>query len=61
MVDQPVFLSDDVVARLLSYDDLIPRLEEVMGKFCRGDSSGVVQPVRSVIPINPHSGYERDP
>lgn len=61
MTEQPVFLSNDVVARLLSYDDLIPRLEEVLGKFSRSDSSDVVQPVRSVIPIKNHSGYEHDP
>ncbi|NP_001188187.1 ketimine reductase mu-crystallin [Ictalurus punctatus] len=57
MTEQPVFLSNDVVARPLSYDDLIPRLEEVLGKFSRSDSSDVVQPVRSVIPIKNHSGF----
>lgn len=61
MTEQPVFLNNDVVAPLLSYDDLIPRLEEVLGKFSRSDSSDVVQPVRSVIPIKNHSGYEHDP
>lgn len=61
MAEQPVFLSNDVVKRFLSYDDLIPRLEEVLGKFSRGYSSDVVQPVRSVIPIHNHSGYEEDP
>ncbi|MCI4384109.1 hypothetical protein PGIGA_G00034760 [Pangasianodon gigas] len=57
MADQPVFLSNDVVARFLSYDELIPRLEEVLGKFSRGNSSDVVQPVRCVIPIHNHSGF----
>ncbi|XP_053495908.1 ketimine reductase mu-crystallin isoform X3 [Ictalurus furcatus] len=57
MTEQPVFLNNDVVAPLLSYDDLIPRLEEVLGKFSRSDSSDVVQPVRSVIPIQNHSGF----
>lgn len=61
MAEQPVFLSDDVVARFLSYDELIPRLEEVLGQFSRGDSSEVVQPVRSVMPIHNHHGYEDDP
>lgn len=60
MAEQPVFLSNDVVARFLTYDDLIPRLEAILGKFSQGSDSGVVQPVRSVIPINPHSGYVRD-
>lgn len=61
MTEQPVFLSNDVVARFLSYDDLIPRLEDVLGKFSRGDSSDVVQPVRCVIPMHKHNGYEGDP
>ncbi|KAG7325303.1 hypothetical protein KOW79_011619 [Hemibagrus wyckioides] len=57
MAEQPVFLSDDVVARFLSYDELIPKLEEVLGQFSRGVSSEVVQPVRSVMPIHNHHGY----
>ncbi|KAF4085296.1 hypothetical protein AMELA_G00115610 [Ameiurus melas] len=57
MAEQTVFLSDDVVARFLRYDDLIPRLEEVMGKFSQSDSSDVVQPVRSAIPIHNHNGF----
>ncbi|XP_053366874.1 ketimine reductase mu-crystallin-like [Clarias gariepinus] len=56
MPEQPVYLSNDVVTRLLTYEDLIPRLEEVMGGFSRG-SADVVQPVRSVLPIHNHSGF----
>ncbi|XP_027033460.1 ketimine reductase mu-crystallin [Tachysurus fulvidraco] len=55
--EQPVFLTDDVVARFLRYDELIPRLEEVLGKFSLSDSTEVVQPVRCVVPINKHNGY----
>ncbi|KAL7857612.1 hypothetical protein SRHO_G00165110 [Serrasalmus rhombeus] len=57
MAPQPVFLSDDVVARLLRYDDLIPQLEAVLGKFSLRDSAAVVQPVRSVLPVVDHSGF----
>ncbi|XP_036428197.1 ketimine reductase mu-crystallin [Colossoma macropomum] len=57
MAQQPVFLSDDVVARLLRYDDLIPRLEEALGKFSLRDRAEVVQPVRSVMPIENHNGF----
>ncbi|XP_060795595.1 ketimine reductase mu-crystallin [Neoarius graeffei] len=57
MAEQPVFLSKDAVKRFLSYDELIPRLEEVLGKFSGGDSSDMVQPVRSVIPIGNHNGF----
>ncbi|KAI5627362.1 ketimine reductase mu-crystallin [Silurus asotus] len=57
MAAEPVFLRDDVVAGFLSYDELIPRLEEVLGKFSRSVNTGVVQPVRSVIPLHQHNGF----
>lgn len=58
MAMSPVLLNKHEVERLLSYDDLIPRLESVMGKFSKRDSSEIIQPVRSVVPIQQHSGYE---
>ncbi|XP_062859419.1 ketimine reductase mu-crystallin [Trichomycterus rosablanca] len=57
MAEQPVFLSDDVVAAVLNYGELIPRLEAVLGKFSRCEGAEVVQPVRSVLPINNHHGF----
>ncbi|XP_051529834.1 ketimine reductase mu-crystallin [Myxocyprinus asiaticus] len=57
MAESPVLLNTDVVARLLCYDDLIPRLESAMGKFSKRDSSEIIQPVRSVVPIHKHDGF----
>ncbi len=58
MSESRALLNKHEVARLLSYDDLIPRLESVMGKFSKRDSSEIIQPVRSVVPIQQHNGYE---
>ncbi|XP_066521306.1 ketimine reductase mu-crystallin-like [Hoplias malabaricus] len=57
MAGQPVFLSEDVVSRLLRYEDLIPRLEVALGKFSLRDSSQLVQPVRSLMPVQDHNGF----
>uniref|UniRef100_A0A9J8CXP6 Ketimine reductase mu-crystallin n=1 Tax=Cyprinus carpio carpio TaxID=630221 RepID=A0A9J8CXP6_CYPCA len=57
MSESPVLLNKHEVERLLTYDDLIPRLESVMGKFSKRDSSEIIQPVRSVVPIQQHSGF----
>nr|XP_055032004.1 ketimine reductase mu-crystallin [Misgurnus anguillicaudatus] len=57
MTESPVLLSRDEVARLLSVEDLIPKLESAMGKFSKRDSSEIIQPVRSVVPIQKHNGF----
>ncbi|XP_073683829.1 ketimine reductase mu-crystallin [Garra rufa] len=57
MSESPVLLNKHEVERLLCYDDLIPRLESVMGKFSKRDSSEIIQPVRSVVPIQQHNGF----
>ncbi|KAI2658710.1 Ketimine reductase mu-crystallin [Labeo rohita] len=57
MTESPVLLNKHEVERLLSYDDLISRLESVMGKFSKRDSSEIIQPVRSVVPIQQHNGF----
>uniref|UniRef100_UPI003D7FE30A ketimine reductase mu-crystallin n=1 Tax=Danio rerio TaxID=7955 RepID=UPI003D7FE30A len=57
MSDSLVLLNKCEVERLLSYDELIPRLESVMGKFSKRDSSEIIQPVRSVVPIQPYNGF----
>ncbi|XP_076856164.1 ketimine reductase mu-crystallin [Brachyhypopomus gauderio] len=56
MAQSPLFLNDDVIATLLTYEDLVPRLEVVLGKFSRHDRSEVVQPVRLLVPIQTHNG-----
>ncbi|NP_001074156.1 ketimine reductase mu-crystallin [Danio rerio] len=57
MSDSLVLLNKCEVERLLSYDELIPRLESAMGKFSKRDSSEIIQPVRSVVPIQPYNGF----
>ncbi|XP_043110272.1 ketimine reductase mu-crystallin [Puntigrus tetrazona] len=57
MSESPVLLSKREVERVLGYDDLIPRLESVMGKFSKRSSSEIIQPVRSVVPIQQHNGF----
>lgn len=57
MAESPVLLGRDEVERLLTFEDLIPKLESAMGKFSKRDSSEIIQPVRSVVPIQKHNGF----
>ncbi|XP_040922675.1 ketimine reductase mu-crystallin [Toxotes jaculatrix] len=57
MADPPVIIWEREVERLLHYRDLIPRLEEALGKFSRRDSAEVIQPVRTTVPLQKHNGF----
>ncbi|XP_074518823.1 ketimine reductase mu-crystallin [Halichoeres trimaculatus] len=57
MAGPPVVIWGHEVARLLHYKDLIPRLEEALGKFSRRDSAEVIQPVRTTVPLQKHHGF----
>ncbi|TKS90025.1 Ketimine reductase mu-crystallin [Collichthys lucidus] len=57
MAGPPVIIWKDEVERLLRYRDLVPRLEEALGKFSRRDSAEVIQPVRSTVPLQKHRGF----
>ncbi|XP_020503829.1 ketimine reductase mu-crystallin [Labrus bergylta] len=57
MAAPPVVIWEDEVAELLLYRELIPRLEEALGKFSRRDSAEVIQPVRTIIPLQKHNGF----
>ncbi|KAM3592431.1 uncharacterized protein V6R79_018516 [Siganus canaliculatus] len=57
MAGPPVVIWEREVERLLQYTDLIPRLEEALGKFSRRDSAEVIQPVRTTVPLQKHSGF----
>jgi thiomorpholine-carboxylate dehydrogenase len=52
--DKLLFLDEDQVRAVLSYDDLIPAIRQAMMDFSAGR---VVQPVRSVIPVVSHNGW----
>lgn len=59
MAGAPVLLWEDEVKRLLHHRDLVPRLEDALAKFSRGDPEDVVQPVRSALPLHKHNGWVR--
>ena len=45
------------VRQLLNPKVLLERLEQALGNFSLGTEGGVVQPVRTVVPVNRHHGY----
>ncbi|XP_034564021.1 ketimine reductase mu-crystallin [Notolabrus celidotus] len=57
MAAPPVVIWEHEVARLLQFRDLIPRLEEALGKFSKRDSAEVIQPVRTTVPLQKHNGF----
>ncbi|XP_068102976.1 ketimine reductase mu-crystallin [Hyperolius riggenbachi] len=54
---QPVFLGADVVDQYLNYPALIPLLERALMNFSRGTEGGVVQPIRTIVPVTKYSGF----
>ncbi|XP_039992129.1 ketimine reductase mu-crystallin [Xiphias gladius] len=57
MADPPAIIWEREVKRLLRYRELVPRLEEALGKFSRRDSAEVVQPVRTTMALPKHNGF----
>ncbi|KAA8581769.1 hypothetical protein FQN60_003350 [Etheostoma spectabile] len=57
MAGPPVVLWQQEVEGLLHYRELVPRLEEALGKFSRRDSSEVIQPVRTTLTLQKHHGF----
>ncbi|XP_028285941.1 ketimine reductase mu-crystallin [Parambassis ranga] len=57
MAGPPVIIWESEVERLLRYRELIPRLEEALGKFSRRDNAEVIQPVRTTVPLQRHNGF----
>src|SRR4029077_6612605 len=52
--DQPLFLNEDQVRQYLKMADLIPAMEKALIDFSAGK---VIQPVRSVIKVDPPGGF----
>ena len=52
--DKLLFLSEDQVRNLLTYDDLIPAIRQALTDFSAGL---VVQPLRTVIPVAAYGGW----
>ncbi|XP_072228844.1 ketimine reductase mu-crystallin [Leuresthes tenuis] len=57
MAEPPVIIWEHEVGCLLQYRDLIPRLEDALGKFSKRDSAEVIQPVRTAVPLQKHNGF----
>ena len=49
-------ISAQEVDSLLNQDDLMIAIETALGHFSQGKDGGVVQPVRSVVPVDQHHG-----
>lgn len=56
MAGPPVLIWEDEVRNLLHYRELVPRVEEALGKFSTRDPAEVVQPVRGSVPLRKHNG-----
>ena len=56
MAGAPAVIPEHEVEHLLHYTELVPRLEEALGKFSKHDSAEVIQPVRSTVPLQKHGG-----
>uniref|UniRef100_A0ABM5EZI9 Ketimine reductase mu-crystallin n=1 Tax=Pogona vitticeps TaxID=103695 RepID=A0ABM5EZI9_9SAUR len=55
---RPVFLGAEPVERLLPRASLLlPALEAALADFSRGPGGGVVQPVRTVVPVQKYGGF----
>ena len=52
-----VYISGDEVRELVSMSDLIEEVSRGLQWFSAGEEGGVVQPVRSVVPVEKYSGY----
>ena len=51
-----LFINEHEVERLLDRKELFDALEKAFGHFSKGASGGVVQPVRTVVPVQDHGG-----
>lgn len=49
-------ISADEVESLLNPTELLDAIETALGNFSLGEDGGVVQPVRSIVPVDKHHG-----
>ena len=52
-----VYISGAEVRQLVSMSDVIDEMSRGLQWFSAGPEGGVVQPVRSVVPVDKYSGY----
>lgn len=52
----PKVINGEEILNLLNQNELLVALEKALGNFSAKDGGGVVQPVRSVVPVDRHHG-----
>ncbi|MEE6497726.1 hypothetical protein FKM82_002823 [Ascaphus truei] len=57
MCDQPVFIGSDVVKKSLNFSTLIPLLERALALFSSGSEGGIIQPIRTIVPVAKYNGF----
>ncbi|XP_026170577.1 ketimine reductase mu-crystallin [Mastacembelus armatus] len=57
MAGPPLIIWEREVEQLLLYAELVPRLEDALGKFSRRDNAEVIQPVRTTVALQKHNGF----
>ncbi|XP_053327353.1 ketimine reductase mu-crystallin [Spea bombifrons] len=57
MGDQPVFIGERQVEKYLDFPTLIPLLERALINFSSGSDGGVVQPIRTILPVSKYHGF----
>ncbi|KAK5850610.1 hypothetical protein PBY51_001475 [Eleginops maclovinus] len=57
MAGPPAVIWEHELEGLLRYRELLPRLEEALGKFSSRDPAEVIQPVRMTVPLQKHHGF----
>ncbi|XP_077131102.1 ketimine reductase mu-crystallin [Ranitomeya variabilis] len=57
MSEQPMFLGPEIVDKYLVYSTLIPLLEKALINYSSGKEGGVVQPIRTIVPVAKHRGF----
>ncbi|XP_078521192.1 ketimine reductase mu-crystallin [Lissotriton helveticus] len=57
MSARPAFIAAEVVEEFLKFPELIQQLERALANFSRGAEGGVVQPLRTIVPVAKYSGF----
>ncbi|XP_071976654.1 ketimine reductase mu-crystallin [Engystomops pustulosus] len=57
MSGPPAFLGADIVEKYLGYSTLIPSLEKALVNYSRGKEGGIVQPIRTIVPVAKYRGF----
>ena len=52
----PKIINGEEVYSLLNQNELLGIVENALGNYSRREDGGVVQPVRTVVPVDKHKG-----